>query len=189
MNLSISPLRNNINFTQQNKTSTRKVDSLSQNPISKTGERMNLVKATFAGGLAVGLRLLAEIWDSQFLIDTAGDIGEKLVEKNKKNLTPNKKLLLTLGATAGIVAAGVSAFALLYTIFNAPKIAYDGKVNAFQKSKDMDVYIKGNEIEKELYTDLAEKSKNASDVEKRELAQQYLLLKSGKNKLPDFIKM
>ena len=135
--MKISPIQNRINFTKANKQSKQNQKTSSQNPISKTGERMNLLKATFIGGLGVGLKLLFEIWDSQLLIDTAENVGEKLVEKNKKNLTPNKKLLLTLGATAGVIAAGVSAFALLYTAFKAPKIAYDGKVNAFQKSKEM----------------------------------------------------
>lgn len=188
MSLSVSPIRSNVAFMQS--TAQKPVQKSSdKNPISKSGERMKLLSATFLAGLGVGARLLWEIWDFDFVWEKAGKTGAKLVEQNKKSASANKKLFLTLGATAGILAAGLSAFALLYTAFKAPKIAYDGKVNAFKKSKDMDVYIKGNEAEKELYTQLGEKAKTATDEEKRELAKQYLQLKAGKNKLPDFIKM
>lgn len=188
MSLAISPIHSNIAFMRQKSTAPVKNQS-DKNPISKSGERMKLLSATFLAGLGVGTRLLWEIWDFDFVWEKAGKAGAKLVEKNKKCASINKMMLLTIGATAAILAAGISAFALLYTAFKAPKIAYDGKVNAFQKGKEMDVYIKGNEAEKELYTQLGEKAKNATEEEKRELAKQYLQLKAGKNKLPDFIKM
>ncbi len=190
MGLSVSPIHNsNISFLQKNSVKNTKGNSQDKNPVSKNGERMKLLSATFAAGLGIGARLLWEIWDGDFLFETAGDLGERLIDKNKKGVRGNKRLMLWLGATAGVLAAGVSAFAIIYTLFKTPKIEYDAKLNAFQKGKDMDVYIKGNQAEKELYTQLGEKAKTASDEEKKELAKQYLQLKAGKNKLPDFIKI
>ena len=83
---------------------------------------------------------------------------EEAKQEVKKEVK-NKKILQTVGAFAGLVAAFFAGFALLYTAFNAPKIAYESKVNAFKKSQEMDVYIKSNEVEKELYTQLDEKAK------------------------------
>ena len=77
---------------------------------------------------------------------------------------------------------------MLYTIFKAPNINYNGNVNAFKKRKDMDVYIKGNKIEKELYTQMNEKAKNANKEEKAKLKEQYMQIKAAKNQVPDFIK-
>ncbi|CDE43516.1 unknown [Clostridium sp. CAG:768] len=52
----------------------------------------------------------------------------------------------------------------------------------------MDVYIKGNKIEKELYTQMNEKAKNANKEEKAKLKEQYMQIKAAKNQVPDFIK-
>ncbi len=51
----------------------------------------------------------------------------------------------------------------------------------------MDVYIKGNSVEKELYTQMNEKAKTADADEKVKLKDQYLKMQIAKNKLPDFV--
>jgi len=88
-----------------------------------------------------------------------------------------------------LTAALISGFALLYTLFNAPKIAYNSKVNTFKKSKEMDVYIKANEAERELYTQLDEKAKNSTPEEKEQLKTQYMQMKNAKNQVPDFVQL
>ena len=60
--------------------------------------------------------------------------------------------------------------------------------NAFKKGKDMDVYIKGNKVEKELYTQMNEKAKTANKEEKAKLKDQYMIMQKAKNRVPDFIK-
>ena len=67
-------------------------------------------------------------------------------------------------------------------------INYEGNVNAFKKGKDMDVYIKGNKVEKELYTQMNEKAKTANKEEKAKLKDQYMMMQKAKNRVPDFIK-
>ena len=52
----------------------------------------------------------------------------------------------------------------------------------------MDVYIKGNKIEKELYTQMNEKAQNANKEEKAKLKEQYMQMQAAKNKNPEFIK-
>ena len=53
----------------------------------------------------------------------------------------------------------------------------------------MDVYIKGNDTEKELYTQMNEKAKNANEEEKAKLRTQYMQIQMAKNKVPDFVKL
>lgn len=181
----IGAINNNFSFTQQKKTSSKK----DNNPISKTGEKAVLAKAAFVGGLGIGARLLFELMDDDFVINTLGDKAEKIVDKQHKNATNNKKLLLTLGAWAGLAMAFIGGFAILYTLFKAPNINYQGNVNAFKKKKDMDVYIKGNSAEKEIYTQMNEKAKNATPEEKAKLKEQYMQMKKAKNKVPDFVNL
>ena len=139
-----------------------------QNPISKNGEKAKLVKATFVAGLGLGAKLLFELMDGDFVVDRLG---------------------VKIGASLGLLTAFVAGFAALYTLFKAPKINYQCNVNAFQKEKDMDVYIKGNTAEKELYTQMNEKAKNADEQEKNKLREQYLKMQVAKNKLPDFVNL
>ncbi len=183
--MKISPIQNYSYSFGTAKNSTEKNNT---NPVSKKGEKALLVKATFFGGLAVGARLLFELLDEDFVFNKLSNSAEKIVNKQHKNLSANKKALYTLGASAGLLAAFISGFAILYTMFNAPKINYKGNINAFKKGKDMDVYIKGNEVEKELYTQMNEKAKVANSEEKAKLQQQYAQMQMAKNRVPDFIK-
>ncbi len=179
----ISAINHSYSFTQQKQTPKN-----DNNPISKTGEKAKLTKAAFVAGLGLGAKLLFEVLDGDFVVDTLGEKAEKIVDKQHKNATRNKKVLLALGAWAGLVMAFIGGFAMLYTIFKAPNINYNGNVNAFKKGKDMDVYIKGNKVEKEIYTQMNEKAKNANKEEKAKLKEQYLQMKTAKNQVPDFVK-
>lgn len=161
--------------TNQNETNSNK------NPISKTGERATLLKATVVAGLAFGGKCLLELFDGDFLFDDFINAGEKIAQKNKASG------LKQLGIWGGIIGGFVLAMAALYTLVKTPKIMYDGNVNAFKKGKDMDVYIKGNQVEKDLYNQMSDKAKEATPEEKEVLKQQYLKLRAAKNQTPDFI--
>lgn len=159
-----------------------------KNPISKKGEAANLVLTTFLGGMILAGRLLWEVVvDGDFELDRLSKKAENLVNKNKKNLSPNKKFLCVAGTFVGLITAGCAAFGAIVTLFSAPKIVYKSKVNAFQKSKDMDVYVKANDAEKELYTQLSDKAKNSTSEEKETLKEQYMKLSMAKNQVPDFV--
>lgn len=159
------------------------------NPISKNGEKALLVKGTFLAGLGFGAKLLFELMDCDFVVEKLGNKASQIVDKQQRNVSNNKKNLLKFGAWLGLVAMFIGGAAVLYTLFKAPKINYDGNVNAFKKGKDMDVYIKGNNVEKELYTQMNEKAKNAAPDEKAKLKEQYILMQMAKNRVPDFIKL
>ncbi|CCY62656.1 unknown [Clostridium sp. CAG:967] len=192
----IGAVNNSFSFTQQK--TTAKNDN---NPISKSGEKAKLTKAAFIAGLGIGAKLLFEVMDGDFVVDTLGNKAEKIVDKQHKNVSKNKKALLAVGAWAGLIAAFIGGFAILYTLFKAPKINYEGNVNAFKKGnyegnvnafkkgKDMDVYVKGNSVEKELYTQMNEKAKQANEEEKAKLKEQYMQMKMAKNRVPDFVKL
>ena len=158
-----------------------------QNPVSTKGEQAKLVRLTFLGGLALGARLLFEFFDNGFVFDELADKAGKIVNKNHKNATSDMKAFFGIGAFVGLAAIFISSIALLYTIFKAPEIRYKGKVNAHKNQKDMDVYIKTNEVEKELYTQMNEKAKVANEPEKEKLQEQYLKLRAAKNQIPQFV--
>ena len=206
--LTISPKINNISFNTQAFRQKSKPNQPAQlgddNPISRKGEVMNLIKTTFVGGLVMGGYLLAEVVeDGDFLIDELIEYSKKKSNaKNKKEENKiknefdrkiqelkNNKFLKSVGVFVALTAALISGFALLYTLFNAPKIAYNSKVNTFKKSKEMDVYIKANEAERELYTQLDEKAKNSTPEEKEQLKTQYMQMRNAKNQVPDFVQL
>ena len=171
------------------KTEEKQIKQADENPISRKGEAATLVKATFLGGLALAGRCLWElVIDGDFLIDDVAKKAKEIIDKNKKDASKNKKILYTFGAFAALMAATFTGFALLYTAYKAPKIAYDSKVNTFTKSQEMDVYTKSNDAERELYTQLAEKAKDSTPEEKEALKEQYLKMMNAKNQVPDFVK-
>lgn len=160
--------------------------SQDSNPISKLGERENLLKATVIAGLGVGARALFYLWEEGFEFESLWKMGTKIVDKNKKGA--KNKDLLYLGAFGALSIGFIGAIAAIYTLYKTPEIMYEGKVNAFVKGKDMDVYIKGNKVERELYDQINDKAKNATKGEKEVLAQQYLKLRAAKNQIPDSVK-
>jgi len=174
------------------------------NPISRKGEVMNLIKTTFIGGLGLGAYLAFELIDSggDFVLDSLFTYSNKLANKNpdeikkieqeiknKQKEIKNNKILKTIGIFGAFIAVGLSGFAILYTAFQAPKISYESKVNAFKKGKEMDVYIKANDAEKEFYEQIDEKAKNATPEEKERLKEQYLKMRNAKNQVPDYVKL
>lgn len=185
----ICAVNNTYSFASAAKSSKKTQASRNtKNPISKTGEKTNLAVATFVGGLGLGARLMFELFDDGFVFDDLGQAASKYVNKNHKGLQGAKKELFVVGTALSFIAAAIGGIALLYTLYKAPKINYEGNVNAFKKSKDMDVYIKGNEVEKELLTQMNDKAKNADAEEKAKLKEQYAKMQMAKNQVPDFIK-
>lgn len=158
-----------------------------ENPISKSGERAILLKTTAIAGLGLGGRLLWTLFEDGFVFEDLLDSSSKIVDKNKPNVNGTKKALLKLGAWGALIACFVGAVAAIYTLYKTPNIMYNGKVNAFKKGKDMDVYVKGNKVERELYDQMNEKAENATPEEKEELSKQYLKLKAAKNQIPESV--
>lgn len=181
----ISAVNSNFSYTASNKSAKKSSD---KNPISRAGEKTNLAVATFVGGLGLGARLLFELFDDGFVFEDLGEAAAKYVNKNHKGLSGAKKELFIAGTALSFIGAAIGGIALLYTLYKAPKINYEGNVNAFKKGKDMDVYIKGNKVEKEILTQMNEKAKSADEQEKQNLKEQYMKMQMAKNQLPDFMK-
>ena len=193
MSLGITPIKNltPVSFKQKVEHKT----SGDENPISRKGETMLLLGSTFVGGLALGAKLLFELWDfgfddtASFLLEKANKQGEKMVNRAHQGVSGNKKALMVLGATGAIILGALSGFAILYTVLNSPKIAYNSKINTFQKGKEMDVYIKSNEAENAIYKEIDDRAKNANEEDKEKLREQYMKMKMAKNQVPDFVKL
>ncbi len=185
----ISPFSPNISSfksSAENRNGSDKTEKKDSNPVSAAGEKAVLAKATFAAGIGLGGRLLFELFDGGFVLDTLTDKAQKITAK-QKNLSKTGRLVKELGVTAGLSAAFVGGVAALYTIFKAPEINYHGNINTVKHRKDMDVYIKSNAVEKELYTQMNNKAKNADSIEKAKLREQYLQMRAAKNIVPEFV--
>lgn len=170
-------------------SSDKKVETADKNPISRTGEAMNLFKATFLAGMALGARLLFEIFDGDFVFETAGKKAASIIGDANKNKSEAKQLLIWGGGTLGLILAGISGFALLYTALNTQKIVYNSKVNAFKKYREMDVYIKANDAEKSIYDEMNKKALTADEDERQNLKENYEKMQLAKNRVPDFVKL
>lgn len=182
----VGAIDSNYTFTASKNQKNRPQQN-DKNPISKSGEKTNLAVTTFVGGLGLGARLMFEVFDEGFVFDDLGRAASKYVNKNHKGLSGAKKELFIVGTAVSFIAAAIGGIALLYTMYKAPKINYEGNVNAFKKGKDMDVYIKGNKVQKEILTQMNDKAKNADEQEKQKLKEQYMKMQMAKNKVPDFV--
>lgn len=180
--MNVSAISPTVTLFGENKT---KSVSNTKNPISKAGEKANLVKATFLAGLGFGIRVLFELMDGDFIFEKLGDTTKKIAKK--QNTKPS--FIKSAGIMTGLVLMLVGGVAVLYTLFNAPKINYNGNVRAYKKQKDMDVYIKGNETERELYSQMNEKAADADKEEKEKLKSLYMQMRAAKNRVPAFVKM
>lgn len=164
---------------------TTKADD--KNPISKAGEREKLLKATVIAGIGLGARALWWLYEEGFEFENLFRLGTKLVDKNKKGLTGTKRTIAQFGAFSALTVGFIGLMAAIYTAVKTPEVLYNGDINAFKKSKDIDVYVKGNKVERELYDQMNEKAKEATPEDKKKLSEQYLKLKAAKNQTPDFI--
>ncbi len=180
-------LTNNLYYRGSFSAKSEELMSNDENPISKLGERETLLKGAALTGLGVGARALWWLVEDGFEFESIYNAGSKIVEKNRKNVTGTKKELLKLGAFGALTIGFIGAVAAIYTIYKTPEVMYKGKVNAFVKGKDMDVYSKSNKVEVALYDQMNKKAKGATQEEKEILKQQYLKLRAAKNQTPDFI--
>lgn len=156
------------------KADAKKQQVKDENPISLNGERALLAKTTFFGGLALGAKLLWEIWgdDPAFLGEQLFDVSAKITKKRKGGLG------MLLATTVALGASALGGFALLYTAFKAPEINYGAKINTFTKKNDMDVFVQSNKAESAIFTQLGEKAEGATAEERQELYKQYMLMQA-----------
>ncbi len=186
---------NYVNFTN-NASSAKTTENTDngiqhdkENPINKSLEQLDVVKASLIAGLGFGAKALYYLFDDTSILESTFDAGQKLANKNYKNVkSANKRFALGLASSAAIIVGVVGLLAGLYAAFNAPKSMYQGKVNAHKKAEEMDVYLASNKIEQDLYKQVGEKAKEATTQEELKKAQsQYMMLKMAKNDIPSFV--
>ena len=92
-----------------------------------------------------------------------------------------------IGTSLLVLGLIIVGSAILNVITKAPKLNYEGNINAFKKSKEMDAYIKGNKAEVELYNQMNERAKSTFDPEERQkLYSSYMMLQNAKNIPPSW---
>jgi ribosomal protein S18 acetylase RimI-like enzyme len=139
----------------------QKKDKKYENPIHSSLEYLDAAKLTAGAGLVIAGRFILDFFDPSEI-------------KSKKDLRSFVILSLAIGAAAAILSL--------------PKNLYKSKVETFKKKKEMDVYVRSNSAEQKLYERLDSEAKKADEKRKDELKQDYLMLKTGKNLVPEFIK-
>lgn len=182
----ITAVRPNISTPKLSFGDTHK-NSEPDNPISKKGEKALALKATVGAGILAGLRALWYIFDDGFALEDVFDVSKKVANKSLKGaeqITAKQKALKTLGIFTLLTGGFVAVVAAIYTIYKTPNIEYQAKINSFVKGKDMDLYIKSNNVELDLYKQLIDKAKTASPDEKTKVQEQYLKLSAAKNEVP-----
>lgn len=180
---------NNTSFAKATENTDNGIQHDKENPINKSLEQLDVVKASLIAGLGFGAKALYYLFDDTSILESTFDAGQKLANKNYKNVkSANKRFALGLASSAAIIVGVVGLLAGLYAAFNAPKSMYQGKVNAHKKAEEMDVYLASNKIEQDLYKQVGEKAKEATTQEELKKAQsQYMMLKMAKNDIPSFI--
>lgn len=187
----ITAVRPNISTPKLSFGNTYK-NSEPENPINKKGERSLALKATVGAGILAGLRALVCLVDEGFTIEDFFNLSKKLSAKSLRGaegVTTRQRAFKTLGIFTLLTGSFVAAVAAIYTIYKTPNIEYQAKVNSFVKGKDMDLYIKSNKVEMDLYKQLIDKAKAASPDEKAKVQEQYLKLAAAKNEVPDSVKI
>lgn len=178
---------NNIRFKQNNSSGIKHDE---ENPISKSMEQLDVVKASLIAGLGFGAKAICElVYEDSSVLEDAFNAGQKLAKKNYGHIeNSNKRFALGLASSAAIIVGVIGLFAGLYAAFNAPKSMYKGKINAHKKAEEMDVYLASNRIEKDLYEQVDNSAKEATTEEELAKAQsQYMMLKMAKNEIPSFV--
>ena len=195
--MKINTIKNyNINFKNSTPAQTKTKEALkensikhdAENPISKPLEQLDVVKASLLAGVGFGARALYYVFDETDVLDYTFEASQKLVDKNYKNVKGTKRAIASVASWGAILVGVVGVLAGLYTLYNAPKSMYQGKVNAHKKAEEMDVYLASNRIEKDLYKEVGTKAKEAQTQEEQQKAkEQYMKLQMAKNQTPGFV--
>lgn len=176
-----------IKQDKQNNISKNKED---ENPISKKGEKVVL----FSGALISSMGAILKVMYNLTKDDTEGywnkkfdKFVDKIIDKKNPNVKDKKRHIMHIGTSLLIFGLIVVGGAILSVITKAPKLNYEGNVNAFKKSKEMDAYIKGNQAEVELYNQMNERAKSTFDpIERQKLYSSYMMLQNAKNIPPSW---
>ena len=190
-NTGISPNFGNNSVIKTDKTTnTNKNHKDAENPISKKGEKVVLFSGALISAMGVTIKGLYKMSCE----DTDGSLGKsfnefinKIIDKKNPNVKGKKRKVMFIGTSLLVLGLIIVGSAILNVITKAPKLNYEGNINAFKKSKEMDAYIKGNKAEVELYNQMNERAKSTFDPEERQkLYSSYMMLQNAKNIPPSW---
>lgn len=190
-NTGISPNFGNNSVIKTDKTTnTNKNHKEAENPISKKGEKVVLFSGALISAMGVTIKGLYKMSCE----DTDGSLGKsfnefinKIIDKKNPNVKGKKRKVMFLGTSLLVLGLIIVGSAILNVITKAPKLNYEGNINAFKKSKEMDAYIKGNKAEVELYNQMNERAKSTFDPKERQkLYSSYMMLQNAKNIPPSW---
>lgn len=198
--MKINPISNSNNHTKNRfkseaaafafcaKQKAKPVSHDPENPISKTMERLDLMKAAVVAGLGFAARALFEFDADGELTEGMFKLGKKVADKKYSHLNGYLRTGLGIASGIAIITGTIGLIAGIYAACQTPKAMYQGGINAHKKSEEMDVYLAQNRIEQDLYKQVTENAKQAQTKEDLGHAeQQYMLLKQAKTQIPAFM--
>ena len=105
---------NYVNFTN-NASSAKTTENTDngiqhdkENPINKSLEQLDVVKASLIAGLGFGAKALYYLFDDTSILESTFDAGQKLANKNYKNVkSANKRFALGLASSAAIIVGEI----------------------------------------------------------------------------------
>lgn len=189
-NTGISPNFGNNSVIKKDKQTNLDNHKETENPISKKGEKVVLFSGAFlsaAGAIIKGCcNVAAEDTDGSFR-KSFNKFINNIIDKKNPDVKGKKREIMFLGTSLIVLGLIVVGGAILSVISKAPKLNYEGNINAFKKSKEMDAYIKGNKAEVELYNQMNERAKSTFDPKERQkLYSSYMMLQNAKNIPPSW---
>ena len=162
--------KNNADIKKESKKETipDNKEKKYENPISGPLEMIATTSAVIFTSLSYVFR------------ERLGDIIEHIEDKDKNCKNP-----MTLKQKMTKVGLAVLALSAIMTLVTLPKALYNTSIKTVQKKKDMDVYIRSNEVEKKVFEKLDEKSKETETKEdQKKLADNFLKMQSAKQRAP-----
>ena len=161
-----------------------------ESPISKKGEKIILFSGAFLSAAGVIIKGCCNVAAD----DTDGSVSKwfkkfinNIIDRRHPNVKGKERNRMFLGTSLLVLGLFIVGGAIIHVITKAPRLNYEGNINAFKKSKEMDAYIKGNSAEIELYNQMNERAKSTFDPNERQnLYSSYMLLQNAKNIPPSW---
>lgn len=187
----ICPSFGNNSVIKNNKTNNNNnIKNKEDNPISKKGEKVVLFSGAIISSMGAIIKIIYNLtkddsegyWSEKF-----NKFVDKIIDKKNPNIKGKKRQIMHIGTSILVLGLIVVGGAILSVITKAPKLNYEGDINTFKKTKEMDAYIKGNKAEVELYNQMNERAKSTFDpIERQKLYSSYMMLQNAKNIPPSW---
>lgn len=139
-----------------------------ENPIKFGFELLNAMGKSIVSIVSAGI-----VWSFY----DGGDLLEALYSQMKK---------FSKAKAAGLTFAALLGIGLIGFFIKLPETYYNAKVKTFEKRKNVDVYLKNNKLEKDIFETLDKQGQEAkSSKEIKNVASNFMKVSANKQQAPN----